>query len=321
MSSGPTFENDPELAALLAASVQAASASSSSSRLAASTPFDSDGQQDVINFDQDEEDNDQDDLQEDEEDDDDEDNNAHSLKLHGPDTQSQKSRIGDDWQRTARQALSHADIRSSPADKADTAFDLLAAGQVEQNVSQRARKRQKKDVKSATAGDAWYDLPRLLPSSPSLPSGNTKWDDPNLTPAQRARLLTAGHKNAAVASDARSKTSSEIAREVQAIRLRNALDPKRFYRGARGDRALALPEFAQIGTIVADELRPRQNLSRAERSSTRGSVVEELLRDDTARDYASRKFGELQEARGSWQANKGQKRKTDGKKGKKRQRS
>ena len=38
----------------------------------------------------------------------------------------------------------------------------------------------------------------------------------------------------------------ELKREIQAMRLRNALDPKRFYKGGAKDNK-ALPEFFEIG--------------------------------------------------------------------------
>ncbi|KAK0520086.1 dTDP-fucopyranose mutase [Tilletia horrida] len=315
------FADDPELAALLAASVQAhtAAAEASASKTSSSNPFAGDEQQDLITFGADDED---DDGGEDDEDEDEEPATAADRIA--------RERSGkDDWQQIAKATLSGASSSRQPSTSnaqasADAAFDDLETGQgASAALSQRARKKAAKEARADSAGDAWFGMPRLIPttSSASAPSNGAKLVD--LTPAQRARALTAGHKNATVAADARSRTAAEIAREVQAIRLRNALDPKRFYRGARGDRAMALPEFAQIGTIVPDAHAPRQNLARSQRSINRGSVVEELLRDDTAKDYATRKFSELQDARGSWQAGKGEKRKggPDGKKGgKKKQR-
>jgi hypothetical protein len=45
-------------------------------------------------------------------------------------------------------------------------------------------------------------------------------------------------------SSARGATAEEMRREVQAIRLRNAMDPKRFYRGGKADKGM--PKFAQV---------------------------------------------------------------------------
>lgn len=90
------------------------------------------------------------------------------------------------------------------------------------------------------------------------------------------------------ASSARGPTAEEMRREVQAIRLRNALDPKRFYKGGNKDKGM--PRFAQLGRIVSSPLEPRQSLTKAERGR---SVVEEMVRDAEASAYAKRKFGEV----------------------------
>lgn len=80
-------------------------------------------------------------------------------------------------------------------------------------------------------------------------------------------------------------------REVQAIRLRNALDPKRFYKGgASKDRGM--PEFAQLGRIISGSLEgSRQTLNKKERGT---SVVDELIKDAQAASYAKRKYAEHQ---------------------------
>ncbi|KIY44824.1 Fcf2-domain-containing protein [Fistulina hepatica ATCC 64428] len=89
-------------------------------------------------------------------------------------------------------------------------------------------------------------------------------------------------------------------REVEALRLRNQLDPKRFYRkdeGA-GKGVKGLPKHFAIGTIVASDLpfggASGENLTRAERKRT---IVEELVDDAEARRYAKKKFNEFQGVR------------------------
>lgn len=78
-------------------------------------------------------------------------------------------------------------------------------------------------------------------------------------------------------------------REVQAIRLRNAMDPKRFYKGG-ASKDKGLPAFAQLGKVVASPLEPKSYMTRAERGRT---VVEELIKDAEAAAYAKRKYGEV----------------------------
>ena len=74
-----------------------------------------------------------------------------------------------------------------------------------------------------------------------------------------------------------------------AIRLRNALDPKRFYRsGAITDKDI--PKYAQLGRVIGGGLEPASTLTRKERAS---NVVGELVHDSEARSYSKRKFGEV----------------------------
>ncbi|EJD42009.1 Fcf2-domain-containing protein [Auricularia subglabra TFB-10046 SS5] len=93
-------------------------------------------------------------------------------------------------------------------------------------------------------------------------------------------------------------------REVDAMRLRNQLDPKRFYRkeDGEGKGIKGLPKYFAIGKIVSTPspfgAASADNLPRAERKRM---VVDELVDDAEARRYAKRKFGEFnagREARG-----------------------
>lgn len=91
--------------------------------------------------------------------------------------------------------------------------------------------------------------------------------------------------------DARAATEKEMRRQVTAIRLRNALDPKRFYRGSGGTGAeKGMPAFAQLGKIVGGGLEPSSVLTRKQRADT---VVGELVRDAESVSYSKRKFGEV----------------------------
>ena len=110
-------------------------------------------------------------------------------------------------------------------------------------------------------------------------------------------------------------------REVEALRLRNQLDPKRFYRRDEGEgkgikglpKYFAVRDYClhrvfnecshladQIGTIVNEKTpfnaTTSENLSRAERKRT---LVDELVDDAEAKSYAKKKFKELQTVRGA----------------------
>jgi len=87
-----------------------------------------------------------------------------------------------------------------------------------------------------------------------------------------------------------------IQREYQALRLRNALDPKRFYRKEAATKDL--PKHVAIGTIIPTKTpfgtQSAGNLTRAERKRT---IVDELMDDTEARRYAKRKYEELHSVR------------------------
>ncbi|KAJ3551537.1 hypothetical protein NM688_g4646 [Phlebia brevispora] len=91
-------------------------------------------------------------------------------------------------------------------------------------------------------------------------------------------------------------------REVEALRLRNQLDPKRFYRKEEGEGkgVKGLPKYFAIGTIVTESSpfgsTSAANLPKSERKRT---LVDELVDDAEAKSYAKKKFKELQTVRGA----------------------
>ncbi|KAF9077568.1 Fcf2 pre-rRNA processing-domain-containing protein [Rhodocollybia butyracea] len=91
-------------------------------------------------------------------------------------------------------------------------------------------------------------------------------------------------------------------REVEALRLRNQLDPKRFYRKEEGEGKgiKGLPKHFAIGKIVTTNTpfgEPSgENLTRAERKRT---LVDELVDDAEMKRYAKRKFEDLQKVKGA----------------------
>jgi hypothetical protein len=90
------------------------------------------------------------------------------------------------------------------------------------------------------------------------------------------------------------EVTPELKREVQALRLHNAMDPKRFMRGeARRDSA-KLPEFFQIGHVVDPGKRPSTDATPA-KMRKRG-FLEALVEDAEAKTYAKKKYAEVQRA-------------------------
>jgi len=120
-------------------------------------------------------------------------------------------------------------------------------------------KKEKKELRSKTAGPGWFDLP--APSESDLP---------------------------------------RLYREVEALRLRNQLDPKRFYKKDEGEGKgiKGLPKYFAIGTILPSTTpfgtASADNLTRANRKRT---LVDELVDDAEAKRYAKKKFDDLQSVR------------------------
>ena len=160
----------------------------------------------------------------------------------------------------------------------DTHEDSLASLEVTGTIppERKPSKRQMDEYRSKSAGSQWYDMP-------AFPGSSKKNADKD------ARVE--GGKSSFTGGDARAMTEKEMRRQVTAIRLRNALDPKRFYRGNSGTGAeRAMPAYAQLGKIIGGGLEPTSVLTRKQRSD---SVVGELMRDAGSVSYSKRKFDEV----------------------------
>ncbi|CAG8564654.1 8625_t:CDS:2 [Funneliformis caledonium] len=82
----------------------------------------------------------------------------------------------------------------------------------------------------------------------------------------------------------------EIKRDLQIIKLRNVLDPKRFY---KKDNTKGLPKYFEIGTIKEG---PTEFFSsRIPRKERKQTIADELLADQKSKSYFKRKFSEIQE--------------------------
>ncbi|KAM7279168.1 hypothetical protein ACFE04_006302 [Oxalis oulophora] len=82
----------------------------------------------------------------------------------------------------------------------------------------------------------------------------------------------------------------ELKRDLQLLKLRGAMDPKRFYK--KGDKK-TLPKYFQVGTVVESPLEfYSSRLSKKERKTT---ITEELLSDSKFRQYRKRKVREIED--------------------------
>ncbi|KDN51326.1 hypothetical protein K437DRAFT_282566 [Tilletiaria anomala UBC 951] len=183
---------------------------------------------------------------------------------------------------------SRGPCRANDGKVIDSSIERLGSGQLlQQDAAPTGRyaKRERRDERSKTAGSAWFNMPAFPTSSTS---SLTNTSSSAIVRDEPSRLTRGG--TSAISGDARAKTALEMRREIMAIRLRNMMDPKRFYRGSKTGK-IQMPEFAQLGTIVSSPFEPKQQLRRDERGRT---VVEELIKDAEAAAYAKKKFGELQ---------------------------
>ncbi|KZP33516.1 Fcf2-domain-containing protein [Athelia psychrophila] len=154
------------------------------------------------------------------------------------------------------------------------------------------------DVERAVLASSSYDVP----APPAPPPELTKSGKP-LTKKEKKALknMTAGSDWFDLPAPAEADLP-RLYREVEALRLRNQLDPKRFYRKDEGEGKgiKGLPKYFAIGTIVASSTpfgtASSDNLVRAHRKRT---LVDELVDDAEAKRYAKKKFTELQGVRGA----------------------
>ncbi|SNX82475.1 uncharacterized protein MEPE_01181 [Melanopsichium pennsylvanicum] len=165
-----------------------------------------------------------------------------------------------------------SDKPSSSKDKLDKQIEAFDEGFL---VPDKKKSKHARTVQTS-AGSSWFDMPEFGASASRLAS------------LKKHSAADKGHARA-TGGDARLTSAEQLRREVQALRLRNALDPKRFYRGSAKNQTM--PKFAQLGKIIASPLEPKAVMSRQERGRT---VVEELIRDAEAASYAKRKFAESQ---------------------------
>lgn len=91
-----------------------------------------------------------------------------------------------------------------------------------------------------------------------------------------------------------SVMTKETEQDIQAVKLRNYLDPKRFYKSSD---IKGKPKVFQIGTVIegAHEFKTAR-LSKKQRAK---GVFDEVIKDRKIRDYSKRKFDEIQQTKRS----------------------
>lgn len=84
-------------------------------------------------------------------------------------------------------------------------------------------------------------------------------------------------------------------REIQALRLSNAMDPKRFMRGeAKRDNA-KIPEYFQMGYVVDSAQNARAGTQAPSQKINKASFLSSLMGDEKGKEWAKRKYAQVQE--------------------------
>ena len=161
-------------------------------------------------------------------------------------------------------------------------------------------------------------MPRLAPSAPGASSSYLKFDagsgavtlaahampavpaprQLSLAPSGLAQKSTKGERKSARAETAGTgwdnmaapQLTADLKRELLLIKMRGAMDPKRFYRSA--DDGKALPKYFQMGTIIEGAEDGRVRKTKKER---KGSIMQEIMSDGVIRKRAKSQFNKSQE--------------------------
>lgn len=107
---------------------------------------------------------------------------------------------------------------------------------------------------------------------------------------EETRRKTAGRKWFDMASE---ELTPEMRRDFALLRMRNYLDPKKFYKSS--DHHKKLPKHFQLGTVIegAHEFKSAR-MTKRERQQT---FTDEVMADDGIRQYTKRVFHQVQNAR------------------------
>ena len=89
--------------------------------------------------------------------------------------------------------------------------------------------------------------------------------------------------------------TEEVKRDLEVLQMRNAIDPKKFYK--KNDRNV-LPKFFQIGQYIDG---PLDRNSSNEKKSKKKSLVDELMADAEFKKYNKRKYTEIIEEKSKLQ--------------------
>ncbi|QSZ34831.1 hypothetical protein DSL72_007690 [Monilinia vaccinii-corymbosi] len=147
----------------------------------------------------------------------------------------------------------------------------------------------------STGQSAHVESSQLIPAKDrKLANGVRTVEDPVVTKARalKAKQATAGAK---WYNMPKTVVTPELKRDLQLLRLRSVLDPKRFY---KKDSARAeVPEYSQVGTIIEGPTEYfSSRLTNKERKQT---FVEQVLAGEQSNHKFRNKYNEIQASKTS----------------------
>ncbi|PBP20243.1 rRNA-processing protein FCF2 [Diplocarpon rosae] len=167
-------------------------------------------------------------------------------------------------------------------------------------------KNKAKQVQTSTASSLESSLPKIAVENSVQPyikaSDNGPQIEPSRSVTEKDRKLANGiriEKKATAGADwfnmPRTNLTPELKRDLQLLRMRDVLDPKRHYK--KDNRKQQIPEYSQVGTIIEG---PTEYFSsRLMNKDRKRTLVEEVLATEKASGRFKSKYNEIQDAKTS----------------------
>ncbi|CZT46416.1 probable FCF2 Essential nucleolar protein involved in the early steps of 35S rRNA processing [Rhynchosporium secalis] len=191
--------------------------------------------------------------------------------------------------------------------------------QLLKDAEQRLRSKGKQQMLMSTASSIESSLPKITMKSPivsyikstktgaqvdrshlvtekerKLANGSRIVEDP-ITIKKRAEEDKKASAGADWFNMPRTNLTPELKRDLQLLRMRDVLDPKRHYK--KDNKKQQIPEFSQVGTIIQG---PTEYFSsRLMNKDRKRTLVEEVLAGEKSSGRFKSKYNEIQEAKTS----------------------
>ncbi|CZT05093.1 hypothetical protein WAI453_005420 [Rhynchosporium graminicola] len=191
--------------------------------------------------------------------------------------------------------------------------------QLLKDAEQRLRSKGKQQMLMSTASSIESSLPKITMENPivsyikssktgaqvdrshlvtekerKLANGSRIVEDP-ITIKKRAEEDKKASAGADWFNMPRTNLTPELKRDLQLLRMRDVLDPKRHYK--KDNKKQQIPEFSQVGTIIQG---PTEYFSlRLMNKDRKRTLVEEVLAGEKSSGRFKSKYNEIQEAKTS----------------------